>query len=77
MRAYILIDTAVRSDVNAIVSALQATPGATSADAVTGPHDIILTLETGGLDELFEIIAEHVESVPGVVSTITCLAFQG
>ena len=44
-RAYVLIE-AEAGQVGSVIAALRGLPGVTAADAVTGPYDIIMTIET-------------------------------
>ncbi len=46
------------------------------ADAVTGSYDIIAVIEQDGLNALTDIIANHIQIIPGVTRTITCLVLS-
>ena len=77
IRGYILIDTEVGS-AKAVDTALRELPGEyvhlVSVDTVTGPFDAIVQFETPDLDQLGTWINEHVQTIPGVKRTTTCLA---
>jgi hypothetical protein len=76
VRAYQLVDTAPGSDVSALIAGLRAIPGTQTVDAVTGPHDIICTVE---VDELADLAGyqNQVHNVAGVTRTMTCVVLQG
>lgn len=75
VRAYQLVDTAPGSDIDALARALLAIDGILAVDAVTGPHDVICTVEVDDLSELARF-QEHVHDVSGVTRTITCVVLQ-
>ena len=76
VRAYQLVDTAPGSDVSALIDALRAIDGTKTVDAVTGPHDIICTVQ---VDELANLAGYQTEvhNVPGVTRTMTCVVLHG
>ncbi len=76
VRAYQLVDTAPGSNVSALIDALKAIDGTKTVDAVTGPHDIICTVQVGELADLASY-QTHVHSVQGVTHTMTCVVLQG
>jgi DNA-binding Lrp family transcriptional regulator len=69
--AYILIQTKVGmgSDVTRSVSQID---GVNSADAVTGPYDVIAYAEARNLDSLSKIVVGQVQQIEGVSRTLTC-----
>ncbi len=75
VRAYQLVDTAPGSDVSALIAALRAISGTQMVDVVTGPHDIICTVE---VDELADLAGyqNEVHNVSGVTRTMTCVVLQ-
>jgi hypothetical protein len=76
VRAYQLVDTAPSSDVSALIDALSEIDGTKRVDAVTGPHDIICTVQ---VDELANLASyqTQVHNVSGVTRTMTCVVLQG
>jgi DNA-binding Lrp family transcriptional regulator len=68
--AYILIQTGVgqASDVAAEVRRL---PGVSSADAVTGPYDVIARAEADTIDALGRFVISRVQPIDGVTRTLT------
>lgn len=47
-----------------------------SADAVTGPYDIIATVEASDVDALGEFITQELQSLSGVDRTLTCVRLK-
>lgn len=45
-----------------------------SADAVTGPYDVIVVMEAGDLNSLGMAVAEGIQSAEGITRTTTCIA---
>ncbi|MCP4363747.1 MAG: Lrp/AsnC family transcriptional regulator [Planctomycetes bacterium] len=75
VKAYILIDTSsVRT--TEILEKLRSVDGISSAEAVSGPHDIVVAVETDGLQSLGDIILTKIRTIEGVTKTITCCCVQ-
>ena len=72
-KAYVLIETEV-GKTSEVVTTLKQTEGVKTADAVTGPYDVIAVVEGERLDEIGNIVTEKIQRVPGVSRIITCLA---
>ncbi len=76
VRSYILIEAEVGT-ARAVGEAIRALkhPDARilSVDTVTGPFDVICTLEADDLNRLGTCITEGIQVVPGVKRTTTCL----
>lgn len=72
-RAYILIE-AEAGQVGPVIAALSAMPGVTIVDAVTGPYDIIVTIETPDPRDIGRLVMNEVHAVTGIKRTVTCLA---
>jgi DNA-binding Lrp family transcriptional regulator len=71
MVAYILIQTEVGASGRAAAE-VAAIKGVTSAEAVTGPYDVIVRAEANSLDELGKLVVGRVQAVAGVTRTLTC-----
>ena len=71
MVAYILVqtDVGVIGDVAGEIASIK---GVVSADAVTGPYDVITRAEATSLDELGRMVITKIQSVAGVSRTLTC-----
>ena len=74
-KAYILIETAVGKTRDA-VRALEKVPGIKTVDPVTGPYDIIATVEGKDLNAVGDLVTVSIHPVSGVTRTVTCLAVQ-
>jgi DNA-binding Lrp family transcriptional regulator len=74
-KAFVLIDTAV-GKTKEVYSALQKLKEIKSVDTVTGPYDIIATVEGDDLNTIGNLITSKIHVVPGVIRTVTCLSIQ-
>lgn len=71
VQAYILIqtDSGRASDVAHEIKELE---GVLSAEAVTGPYDVIVSAEAADVDALGHLVVTQVQPVVGIVRTLTC-----
>jgi len=69
--AYILIQTEV-GVVGSVAAEIAGVKGVASAEAVTGPYDVIARAEARNLDELGKLVVRRVQDVPGITRTLTC-----
>ncbi len=78
-RAYILIESSVGS-AKAVYEGIQtlnlADARVLSAEAVTGPFDVIVLLESVDLDMLGRAVTEGIQRLQGVHRTTTCLVIK-
>ncbi len=77
IRGYLLVETAVgrtREVGDAIRGVRSENASITGVDTVTGPYDVIVTLEAEDLNRLGKAITEEIATVPGVSRTTTCLS---
>ena len=72
-RAFILIETQV-GRVQQAAAALRSLEGIKSADVVTGPCDIIALVEAADMAAMADLVTGRVQSIHGVMRTITCVA---
>ncbi|HWQ12998.1 MAG TPA: Lrp/AsnC ligand binding domain-containing protein [Roseiflexaceae bacterium] len=72
-RAYVLIE-AEAGQVAAVIATLRAIPGVATADPVTGPYDIIVTIETPDQRDIGRLVMNELHGIPGIKRTVTCLA---
>ena len=72
-RAYILIETQVGKSRD-VVTALRSLSGVPSADIITGDFDIIAMVEAADMVSMADLVTGRVQSIPGVIRTITCVA---
>lgn len=71
-RAYVLIE-AEAGQVGAIIGMLHGMPGVNAADAVTGPYDIIVTIETTDPRDIGRLVMNEIHGITGIKRTVTCL----
>ncbi len=71
VNAYVLIQTEVgkATQVAREVSQLE---GVVTADAVTGPYDVIVGAEAESMDELGRLVVSRVQLIDGITRTLTC-----
>ena len=71
-KAFVLFDTAV-GQTRAVLAILRELKGVQSADAVTGPYDVIAVVEKGTLSDVGDLVTSEVHPLDGVTRTVTCL----
>jgi len=71
-KAFILIDTAV-GKTRAVLAILRELKGVQSANAVTGPYDIIAVVKKETLSNIGDLVTSEVHPLDGVTRTVTCL----
>lgn len=69
--AYLFIETE-GSKTAAVVTSIRAMDGVISADAITGPTDVIVRVETSSIDTLGQMVVTDIHSVDGITRTQTC-----
>ena len=71
-KAYVLIETAI-GKTQTVVERLRKMPGVIAADAVTGPYDVIIVVETKDPNEVGKLVMNSIHGLEGVNHTLTCL----
>ncbi len=71
-KAYVLIETAI-GKTQQVVDHLRSMPGVVAADAVTGPYDVIIVVETRDPNEVGKLVMNQIHGLEGVNHTLTCL----
>ncbi|NWG18979.1 MAG: Lrp/AsnC ligand binding domain-containing protein [Chloroflexi bacterium] len=72
-RAYVLIE-AEAGQVGSVIATLRSIKGISVADPVTGPYDIIVTIETPDQRDIGRLVMNELHGIPGIKRTVTCLA---
>jgi DNA-binding Lrp family transcriptional regulator len=72
-RAFILIETEV-GRAKQVAEALRSVPEVLAADVITGNFDVIATIEAPNMSAMAEVVTGQVQSVRGVMRTITCVS---
>jgi len=77
MKAYILIE-ALLGKAGAVTNGIRdlrvTEARLLSADAVTGPFDVVVVVETTDLETLIRSVTDRIHGMDGVRRTITCVA---
>jgi DNA-binding Lrp family transcriptional regulator len=71
-KAYILLRTAPGLT-KAIYSALKISPAVRSVEMITGPYDLIVSLEAATTEAILRAVMEDIRPAAGVRDTVTCL----
>ena len=72
-KAFVLIETVV-GRTKEVDAGLRQVAGVISVDTVTGPYDVIATLEAETLNEIGDIVTDKIHPIAGISRTVTCLA---
>ncbi|HHT9118973.1 MAG TPA: Lrp/AsnC ligand binding domain-containing protein [Candidatus Hypogeohydataceae bacterium YC41] len=72
VKAYILVDISTDVKTQEILDKLNSISGVKTAEAVSGPHDIMVVVEAADLKSLGDIVISKVRTIEGVTKTITC-----
>ncbi len=72
-RAFVLVETQV-GKAPQVAQELRSMDGISSADVVTGNFDVIVLVEASDMAAMAELVTGRVQSVRGVMRTITCVA---
>ena len=71
-KAFILIETAVGRN-KEMVTALKQLEGVKSVDTVTGPYDVIATIEGETFNDIGDLVAAKIHPIAGISRTVSCL----
>ena len=69
MRLFITISTNIGTDVPRLASGLRAVPEVVRVDRVTGPYDLICTLEAEDILDLEKVAARQIRSLGSIATT--------
>ena len=75
VEAYVLIQTE-QGRMAEVVQLVSEIDGVNEADIVTGPYDVIARVAADDIDTLGKLIVSQVQTVGGVVRTLTCPVVQ-
>lgn len=71
VEAYVLVQTE-QGRMAEIAERLAKLDQVSAADVVTGPYDVVATIEADDIDAVGQLIVSDVQTVPGVTRTLTC-----
>jgi DNA-binding Lrp family transcriptional regulator len=75
MKALVLIKVAT-GEVSLVVKDLHRLHSVREAYAAFGPFDVIVILEADNLNKLGQIVANEIQPIPGIYTTLTCLEVE-
>jgi DNA-binding Lrp family transcriptional regulator len=75
MKALILIKMAT-GETRAALRDLRRLRTVTESHMTFGPFDAIATVDVNDLSHLGRVVAEEIQTIPGVVSTLTCVLVE-
>jgi DNA-binding Lrp family transcriptional regulator len=73
MKAFVLINIRT-GDVKEAVKSLRRIDGVLEACMTFGPYDAVAVIEVKDINAVGAILADQIQSIPGVLETLTCLA---
>ncbi len=71
-KAFVLIETVVGRN-KEVVNALKQLEGVESVNTVTGPYDVIATIEGETLNAIGDLVTTKIHPIAGISRTVTCL----
>ena len=71
-KAFILIEVQV-GRANNVAASLRSLQEVTSAEVVTGPYDIIASIQVSDMAAMADLVTSQMQSIRGVIKTITCV----
>ena len=74
-KAFVLIETAVGKN-KEVVAALKQLKGVKSVDSVTGPYDVIATIEGENLSDIGDLVTAKIHPIAGISRTVSCLVTE-
>lgn len=72
MRAYVLIKIRT-GEIPEVIQMMRKKKNVTEANMTFGPYDAVGIIEAKDLNELGNVISFEIQSIPGVLETLTCL----
>lgn len=73
--AYVLVEM-VAGHSRSLVKTLEGRAPVQVVDRVTGPYDVIVTLQAQDISGISNLVAEEIHTRPGVVRTTTCISLD-
>lgn len=75
VKSYVLINVNSREIKNALTK-LRASKKILSAEAVTGPYDIVVVVEAENMDLLGKVVTNNILKVSGIERSLTCIVLN-
>ncbi|MFN2232612.1 MAG: Lrp/AsnC ligand binding domain-containing protein [Anaerolineales bacterium] len=73
MKAFVLVDIRT-GDIASVIQHMRRVEGVTDATMTFGPYDGVAVVEAEDLKAVGKIIYKHIQPIPGIINTLTCLA---
>jgi DNA-binding Lrp family transcriptional regulator len=73
MKAYVLINVRA-GGIRDVVRGLRQVEGVVEAHMTFGPYDVVAVVQASDINHLGNILAANIQTVSGVLETLTCLA---
>ncbi len=74
-KAFVLIETVVGRN-KEVVTALKQLEGVKSVNTVTGPYDVIATIEGETLNNIGDLVTAKINPTTGISRTVNCLVVE-
>jgi DNA-binding Lrp family transcriptional regulator len=71
VHAYVLIQTDIGKAAS-VAREVGAVNGVVTAEAVTGPYDVIVQVEAPSMNDLGRMVVRDIQQIEGITRTITC-----
>lgn len=75
MDAYILINIRT-GEIRQVVRQIRRIEGVTDAKMTFGPFDAVVTIKADDINHIGHILTTHIQPIPGIEETLTCLAIE-
>lgn len=72
MKAYVLV-TVAAGQTSQVVRDLRKVKQVSAADFTFGPYDVVAVVEADNVGAIGRVVAEEIQTMPGVAKTLTCL----
>ena len=73
MKAYVLLNIRA-GDIASVIQHMKRLEGVSDVTMTFGPYDGVAVIEAEDLKAIGTIIYKHIQPIPGVLETLTCLA---
>jgi len=74
-KAFVLIETVVGRN-KEVVTALKQLEGVESVNTVTGPYDVIITIEGETFNDIGDLVTAKIHPIAGISRTVSCLVME-
>lgn len=75
MKAYVLVNIHPGS-IDEVVRNMRRLPEVVEANATFGPYDAVAVIQADTIGQLGRLVNVRIQSIPGIVETLTCLVSE-